>query len=75
MEGGKDLWKALDLPKGLRDQDGLGVLAMRFVTIWVWLKIKDLGQTAGFGPCFHLPGFHHLVLNRRRKNHAAGFYF
>ena len=19
---------------------------------------KELGQTAGFGPCFHLPGFH-----------------
>ena len=30
---------------------GLGVEA-----IWAWLKIKDLGQTAGFGPCFHLPG-------------------
>ena len=25
-------------------------------TIWVWLKIKQEGQTAGFGPCFHLPG-------------------
>ena len=25
---------------------------------WVWLKIKQEGQTAGFGPCFHLPGFH-----------------
>ena len=24
--------------------------------IWVWLKIKQEGQTAGFGPCFHLPG-------------------
>ena len=23
--------------------------------IWVWLKIKQ-GQTAGVGPCFHLPG-------------------
>ena len=23
---------------------------------WVWLKIKQEGQTAGFGPCFHLPG-------------------
>ena len=23
----------------------------------VWLKMK-LGQTAGFGPCFHFPGFH-----------------
>ena len=22
----------------------------------MWLKIKELGQTAGFGPCFHLPG-------------------
>ena len=20
---------------------------------WVWLKIKQQGQTAGFGPCFH----------------------
>ena len=26
--------------------------------IWVWLKIKQEGQTAGVGPCFHLPGFH-----------------
>ena len=26
------------------------------ILIWVWLKIK-WGQTAGFGPCFHLPGF------------------
>ena len=25
---------------------------------WVWLKIKLEGRTAGFGPCFHLPGFH-----------------
>ena len=25
--------------------------------IWVWLKINQEGQTAGFGPCFHLPGF------------------
>ena len=25
---------------------------------WVWLKMKQAGQTAGFGPCFHLPGFH-----------------
>ena len=24
--------------------------------IWVWLKIIREGQTAGFGPCFHLPG-------------------
>ena len=24
--------------------------------IWVWLKIKEEGQTADFGPCFHLPG-------------------
>ena len=23
---------------------------------WMWLKIKQEGQTAGFGPCFHLPG-------------------
>ena len=26
--------------------------------IWVWLKINQEGQTAGFGSCFHLPGFH-----------------
>ena len=25
--------------------------------IGVWLKIKPEGQTAGFGPCFHLPGW------------------
>ena len=25
---------------------------------WLWLKIKQQGQTAGVGPCFHLPGFH-----------------
>ena len=24
--------------------------------LWVWLKIKQ-GGYAGFGPCFHLPGF------------------
>ena len=24
----------------------------------VWRKIKQEGQTAGFGPCFHLPGLH-----------------
>ena len=24
--------------------------------MWVWLKMKELGQTAGFCPCFHLPG-------------------
>ena len=23
--------------------------------MWVWLKIKQEGQTAGFGPCFRLP--------------------
>ena len=23
---------------------------------WMWLKIKQLGQSAGFGPGFHLPG-------------------
>ena len=26
--------------------------------MWPWLKIKQEGQTAGFGPCFDLPGFH-----------------
>ena len=26
-------------------------------TIWVWLKIQQEGQTAGVGPCFHIPGF------------------
>ena len=26
--------------------------------IWVWLKMKQEGQTAGFGLCFYLPGFH-----------------
>ena len=27
--------------------------------IWVWLKMKrSEGQTAAFGPCFHLPEFH-----------------
>ena len=38
--------------------DGHGAL------IWVWLKIKrSEGQTAGFGPCFHLPG--QLILEFR----------
>ena len=23
--------------------------------VWLWLKNKQEGQTAGFGPCFHLP--------------------
>ena len=27
----------------------------RLFPIWLWLKIKPEGQTAGFGPCFHLP--------------------
>ena len=28
--------------------------------IWMWLKIEQQGPRgyAGFGPCFHLPGFH-----------------
>ena len=26
------------------------------VSKWVWLKIKQQGQTAGFGPRVHLPG-------------------
>ena len=25
---------------------------------WLWLKIEQEGQTAGFGPCLHLPRFH-----------------
>ena len=25
--------------------------------IWVWLNIQQEGQTAGVGPCFHLPVF------------------
>ena len=29
--------------------------------IWVWLKLKQEGQTAAFGPCFHLPGHPILV--------------
>ena len=28
--------------------------------IRVWLNIKQQGQTAGFGPCFHLPGLRHF---------------
>ena len=24
----------------------------------MWLKVKQAGQTVGFGLCFHLPGFH-----------------
>ena len=35
------------VPSSLRGSDG---------HIWVWLKMKQEGQTAGFGPCFHLPG-------------------
>ena len=27
---------------------------------WMWLKIKKQGQTAGFGPCFHLPVLVHV---------------
>ena len=26
---------------------------MDFSPVWVWLKIKQEGQHAGFGPCFH----------------------
>ena len=36
----------------------LGELNVSNAGKWVWLKIKQEGQTAGFGPCFHLPGFH-----------------
>ena len=32
----------------------LRVASRRFVGVWVWLKIKQPGQSAGFGPCFHL---------------------
>ena len=32
--------------------ENLGVL----VYMGVAIKIKQEGQTAGFGPCFHLPG-------------------
>ena len=35
---------------------------------WVWLKIKPEGQTAGFGPCFHLPGRPILA---QKTNHLA----
>ena len=39
--------------------DGAGDMVDKLGTyIWLWLKIKELGQTAGFGPCFHLPGFY-----------------
>ena len=27
-----------------------------WIPCWVWLKIKQQGQTAGCGPCFHIPG-------------------
>ena len=39
------------LPRGL-------YLLWGILVLWVWLKIQDLGQTAGFGLLFHLPGFH-----------------
>ena len=42
---------------GLRPAHVKGCAFWR-VPFWVWLKIKQEGQTAGFGPCFHLPGFH-----------------
>ena len=32
----------------------------QLLATWVWLKIKQEGQTAGFRPCFHLPGFRSL---------------
>ena len=28
----------------------------RQALFWLWVKIKKGGQTAGVGPCFHLPG-------------------
>ena len=31
-------------------------LALQELKRGVWLKIKQEGQTAGFGPCFLLPG-------------------
>ena len=40
-------------------QAGMREVQLFLLTIWLWLKIKrSEGQTAGFGPCFHLPGFH-----------------
>ena len=39
--------------------------------IWVWLKIKQEGQAAGFGSCFHLPGFH-LCTGFLSHSHSGG---
>ena len=46
-------------------------LSLNLKSKWVWLKIKQEGQTAGFGPCFHLPGFHFgtgLLSHRQMTN-------
>ena len=45
---------------GPRKSDPGGQFASdeRTTPILVWLKIRQEGQTAGFGPCFHFPGFH-----------------
>ena len=53
----------------------LGVLLVRvnmIAPIWVWLKVKQEGQTAGSGPCFHLPGqpmleFRFFCMNHSQK--------
>ena len=54
--------------------------SQKSVTTWAWLKIKQEGQTAGFGPCFQLPGFrfdtgflshsHIAIKNPRRTNES-----
>ena len=47
-------WKVWDAPQFLNCWTSL--------LKWLWLKIEQEGQTAGFGPCFHLPGQHILEL-------------
>ena len=42
--------------------------------LWVWLKIKQEGPTAGLGPCFqcfHLPGFHFGTGVLSHSQHSA----
>ena len=46
------------LPKVGASQTGWHLCSVELMGTWVWLKIEQEGQTAGFGPCVHLPGLH-----------------
>ena len=44
-----------EILEGFSDSDGTPEEEAGKEDIWVWLKSKELGQTAGFSLWFHLP--------------------